>query len=162
MMASMRDGEGDDWFLLFCEAGAILKGFAHESPMGGPEETWEGVLSDVPAVFGSFLNQPAFALEDTSFCIWRTPGDDQWRKGNISYPSGADPDGSADLLSILDNNPTTYQQWAEEYYEAEVSLTAVEHIYRHDPLTAEIVAHLNADLTIHDLTNDISAIGYLS
>ena len=33
MMASMRDGSGDNWFLLFCQAGAILKGFAHESPM---------------------------------------------------------------------------------------------------------------------------------
>lgn len=162
MMASMRNGSGDEWFLLFCPSGAILKGFNHESPMAEPGKTWESVLSDVPAVLGPCLNQPAFALEDTSFCIWRTPGDDQWRKGNISYPSGADPDGSADLLSILDSNPTTYQQWAEEYYEVEVSLMAVEHIYRHDPLTAEIVAHLNADLTIDDLTDDISVIGYPS
>jgi hypothetical protein len=33
MMASMRNGSGDDYFLLFNAAGAILKGFAHESPM---------------------------------------------------------------------------------------------------------------------------------
>lgn len=33
MMASMRDGSGDDYFLLFNKAGAILKGYAHESTM---------------------------------------------------------------------------------------------------------------------------------
>src|SRR5579872_961684 len=77
MMASMRDGCGDDWFLLFCQAGAALKGFAHESPMAeGP--TWAGVLSEVPAVFSRFLTEPAFTMEDTTFCIWRTPSDDQW------------------------------------------------------------------------------------
>ncbi len=29
-MASMRNGSGDDWFLLLDATGAALKGFAHE------------------------------------------------------------------------------------------------------------------------------------
>jgi hypothetical protein len=33
MMASMRNGSGDDYFILFNSSGAIIKGFAHESPM---------------------------------------------------------------------------------------------------------------------------------
>jgi hypothetical protein len=44
MMASMRNGSGDDWFLLFSQAGAIMKGFSHESPMAAIP-TWPGVLS---------------------------------------------------------------------------------------------------------------------
>jgi hypothetical protein len=161
MMASMRDGSGDGWFLLFCPSGAILKGFAHESPMA-EGQTWAGVLSDVPAVFEGFLHEPAFSLDETTFCIWRTLGDAQWRKGPIRYPPGDDPDGSANLMSLLDGNPSTYQQWAEAYYEADVSLTAVEHIYQHRPLTPEIVAHLNADITLNDLGNDLTEIGYPS
>ena len=33
MMASMRNGQGDDFFILFNNNGAIIKGFDHESPM---------------------------------------------------------------------------------------------------------------------------------
>ena len=158
-MASMRDGSGDDWFLLFSSAGAILKGFAHESPMAaGP--VWPGVLSDVPTAFSRFLSEPAFAMEDTTFCLWHTIADSQWRKGNVAFPLGLDPDGSAELLYILDGKPETYQQWAEEYYEVEVSLAAVKHVYAHLPLTAKIVAELNAGIGLADLAADITEIGY--
>ena len=157
IMASMRDGSGDDWFLLFGQAGAILKGFAHESPMAvGP--TWAGILSNVPAAFGDFLSEPAFSVEDTTFCLWRTHGDDRWYTGAADYPPGDDPDGSGDLLSILDGNPRTYQRWAREYYEVKVSLAAVRHIYEHRPLTAEVLARLNPDVTLEDLAE----IGYPS
>jgi hypothetical protein len=33
MMASMRNGSGDEYFILFNSEGAIMKGFAHESSM---------------------------------------------------------------------------------------------------------------------------------
>ena len=161
MMASMRDGSGDEWFLLFCQAGAILKGLAHESPMAvGP--TWAGVLSDVPVQFGGFLTEPAFSAEDASFCVWRTHGDDRWHTGTVAYPPGNDPDGSADLLSILDGNPRTYQRWAREHYEVMVSLTAVRHVYEHRPLTVEVLVRLNPDVTLEDLADDLAEIGYPS
>jgi hypothetical protein len=35
-MASMRNGSGDEWFALFCPAGAVLKGLAHESAFFQP------------------------------------------------------------------------------------------------------------------------------
>jgi hypothetical protein len=159
MMASMRNGSGDNWFLLFSQAGAVIKGFSHESPMAAVP-TWPGVLSDVPAIFGTFLSEPAFSMDDTTFCIWRTVFDHQWQKGFVSCPSGSDPDGSADLLFILDGKSKTYQQWAEEYSEADVSLAAVAHVYAHLPLTEEIVAELNRDIVLSDLSADIIKIGY--
>ena len=33
VLASMRNGSGDEYYLLFSSAGAILKRFAHEAPM---------------------------------------------------------------------------------------------------------------------------------
>lgn len=32
-MASMRDGPGNDWSIVFCAEGAYVRGFDHESPM---------------------------------------------------------------------------------------------------------------------------------
>src|SRR4030095_3057050 len=75
MMASMRDGSGDEYFILFDSHGAIMKGFAHESTMSpwanDAEQIWPGVLDQVPSEFGDFLSEPAFSMSETTFCIWR-------------------------------------------------------------------------------------------
>ena len=46
-MASMRNGSGDEYFILFNLHGAIMKGFAHESPMSpwanDAKQIWPGV-----------------------------------------------------------------------------------------------------------------------
>ncbi len=144
--------------------GAIIKGFAHESPMS-PYATesgkpWAGVLDSVPDEFKDFLSEPAFSIEDTTFCIWRKYTDSSWQVGRIDYPEGDDPVGSEDLLSILDSQPSTYEEFAEEYYEREVDLSAVEHIYQHKALTSEIVATLNADVSLGELKSDIEEIRY--
>jgi hypothetical protein len=43
-MASMRNGSGDEYFLIFSPQGAIMKGFDHESAMSPwsrvPKEVW--------------------------------------------------------------------------------------------------------------------------
>ena len=163
-MASMRNGSGDDYHLLFTPQGAILKGFAHESNMSpyhvDPPCVWKGVLDDVPEIFASFLTEPAFSLEDTTFCIWRSKSDDAWQRGAIEFTNDEDPDGSADLLAILDGKPRTYQAWAEEYYEQPIDISAVEHIYHHRPLTQAIVTRLNAELSLLELEEDRVEIGY--
>jgi hypothetical protein len=142
-MASMRDGCGDSYFILFTKDGAIMKGFAHES------EAWRrtlqrgqplpGVFDGVPEEFAEFLNEPAFSIEDTTFCLWRRPSDPARRTGPIETLDGEDPDGSAELLRLLDGDPGAYRAWAEVYFETTVALSAVEHIFRHRSLTEEVV-----------------------
>ena len=156
-MASMRNGEGDEWFCVFSKHGAFLKGLHHESEMA---KGWPGLLDTVPKDFKSALNEPAFSMKYTSFCIWRTHHDDRWYVGNISYPPGDDPDGSAWMLAILDGNPMTYQRWAEDYYKRPVSLSAVEHVYAHKQLTEEVVRALNPEINLSELAEDIAQIGY--
>ena len=55
MTASMTDGSGDDYFILFNSQGAIIKGFAHESSMSPfvnePIKVWKGILDNVPNDF---------------------------------------------------------------------------------------------------------------
>lgn len=63
---------------------------------------------------------------------------------------------------MLDGNPQTYQIWAEEYYEQQISLAAVEHIYANRCLTQEVIEALNAKLSLEALAADIAEIGYVS
>lgn len=162
-MASMRDGSGDEYYLLFTSAGAIMKGFAHEAEMTPyrvePPQIWPGVLDAVPQVFTPFLSESAFEREATTFCIWREYADAEWRRGSITFPKGEDPDGSADLLAILDGAPRTYQAWAEEYYEQDIDLAAVQHIYQHQPITDADVKSLNPEMSLTALQEDLAEIG---
>ena len=163
-MASMRDGSGDEYFILFNSHGAIMKGFAHESTMSpwatDSEQLWPGVLDEVPSEFREFLTEPAFSMGDTTFCIWRRNEDTSWQVGQIEYPQGNDPDGSEDLLFILDGQPSTYRKFAEQYYERPIELSAVAYIYQQKPLTSEILKILNAEVSRETLKPDLEQIGY--
>jgi hypothetical protein len=165
-MASFRNGLGDDYFLLFLPAGAILKGFAHEASMSpyafDPPHVWSGVLDIVPAVFTDFLNEPAFMLEQTTFCLWRTIHDATWQRGPVQYPDTPDPDGSVELLAMLDGNPLTYHAYAEAYYKQPVQLAVIQHLYAQQPLTQAVIRALNPDLTLADIQADLDEIRYPS
>jgi hypothetical protein len=165
-MASMRDGSGNGYFLLFTEAGAILKGFAKDSPLNpfrtDPPQIWPGILESVPACFADFLTEPAFALEETTFCLWRRKDDRTWQRGVIAFPEGTDPDGSGELLALLVGGPEQYLAYAEDGFETEVPLAAIEAIYQHRPLTNSLVHTLNPELSLAELQEDLKEIGYLA
>ena len=64
------------------------------------------------------------------------------------------------MLKIFDLLPTTYRSFAEEYYEVDVPIEAVVHIYDHLTLTDGVVAALNPDLQANDVVSDAEEIGY--
>lgn len=164
MLASMRNGSGDSYFILFNSFGAIIKGYGHESEMAGytidSGQVWPGVIDKLPPEFEAVLTDPALVAEETSFCIWRLYSDSRWQTGKIDFPEGEDPDGSEDLLFMLDGNPSTYQQWAREYYEKDIPLDAVKAVYEHKPLTQQLVSSLNSERRIEDLESDLDEIRY--
>jgi hypothetical protein len=166
MMASMRNGSGDEYHILFDSHGVIMKGFDHESAMSpwsnDDERLWPGIFDDVPAEFQSFLSEPAFSIQETTFCIWRRYMDSSWQVGNIEYPAADDPDGSEQMLKILDGRPLTYKEFAEDYYDQPIELDAIEHIYQHKRLTNEIITSLNSDISLELLAKDIDEIDYPS
>jgi len=61
---------------------------------------------------------------------------------------------------MLDGMPETYRKFAVEYYERDIPLSAIELIYKHQPLTDEIIASLNPDVSFADLKADMENIGY--
>ena len=161
----MRNGQGDHYFGLFNAAGCWLKGFDHEAPMSpfasDPPTVVAGVFDGVPAELQACLTEPAFVIDETTFCVWRRHSDRRWQCGSVRLPAGEkDPDGSAGLRRYLDGNPQTYRDWAAEYDERHVPLTAVRSIYAHEPLDQRLVTDLNADVSLSELHADVDEIGY--
>ncbi len=159
MLSSMRNGEGDDWLILFAARGVVMKGFTVSSKMAA-DCPWPGVIDSVPEDFSGFLNEPAFAIDKTTFCLWRRRSDPAWGTGAADYPPGPDPDGSGKLLRFLDGDPETYRRWGEEYYGARLNPKAIEQVYRHDRLTEFLIRSLNPKARLADLRDEIEDIGY--
>jgi len=153
-MASMRNGSGDDWFLLLDHAGAALKGFAHELS-DGPLLS-HNIQAHVPADFSSFLNEPAFSMQYATFCYWRKAGDNFWSK----VDGGPDDDGADEMLALLVSGPSGYKEWAEDYFEVPVALDAVTALFAHQPLTDSIILALNPDADIDFAHGQAQEIGY--
>ena len=164
-MASMRNGSGDEYFILFSPQGTILKGFDHEAVMSPwsqePTKVWPGVLDHVPASFASFLTEPAFSMDNCTFCIWRESGSIAWHRGPITFPEEeADPDGSQNLLWMLDGDPATYKQFAADYFETTLNIDSVSSLYAHSPLTPTIVAELNSEASWDSAKEAAQEIGF--
>ena len=87
-------------------------------------------------------------------CFWREPADAEWGI------AAADRGGHGLFELLVEGTPEAYRNWAEEYYETDVSLPAVEHVYALRPLTPVIVTQLNPEVELADLDLDIDEIGY--
>ncbi|MEV6537106.1 hypothetical protein AB0M86_47495, partial [Streptomyces sp. NPDC051639] len=168
-MASMRNGSGDEYSIVFSAAGAYVRGFDHESPMspfGNDGEPWPGVVDEVPELFKPFVEEPAFTDQDgvpvVTACLWRGPTDERWHHGTIDFPEDAvDPDGATSLFGLLvDRSPEAFQRFAEDYYEVSIDLAAVRQVHALQPLNQELVSSLNPEASLADLAQDISEIGY--
>jgi hypothetical protein len=163
-MGSMRNGMGDEFFVWFNKAGCFIKGFDHESEMSSwsteDQLPWPNLYKGIPEQLSAALKEPAFSIESVSFSFWRLKGEPNWNRGDFSLPDSEDPDGSEYLLGILDCKPSTYQDFAEEYYEEDIPLAPIREIYAHAPITAKILEYLNPSVSLEDIEEELKEIGY--
>lgn len=159
-MGSMRNGSGDHFFALFKPAGVGIIGLAHESPMFRVGEPWPGLFDGLPAALADLRTEPAFDSVNCSFCIWHAAGDKAWKRGPVEMAPGDDPDGSAELFRLLDQDPAGYARFAAEYYETDVPIESVVAIYEHRPLSPELISTLNKNASLAELRSDLGGIGY--
>ena len=150
MMASMKNGSGDEYFLLFNNSGAIGKVFLVNSQLS--DNDINKLFARIPTSFQSFKNEEAFKLDNISFCFWRLNTEQYWilepQRKNLPY------------LDFLTGDPTLYKKWAEKYYEKNLDSGAIQDIFLHKPLTLQIVSKLNNEISLEDLYEDINEIGY--
>jgi len=102
-MGSMRNGCGDEFFVLFNQHGCFIKGFAHDSAMSSwctdEQKPWEGLLKGLPNEFKEAAEEPAFSMDNISFCLWRSFQDAEWQIGEFEFEDDDDPDGSEYLIN---------------------------------------------------------------
>lgn len=162
--ASMRNGSGDEYDIVFDDSGVFIRGLDHKSPMADGE-SWPGLTESVPHVFHEYVYNSVFSYEDdlqATVVIWRQTDDEHWSCGDIHFPEGhQDPDGSARLFSIvLDGTASAYKLHAEDQHEIHVNLGAVRELFAGTPLTNDLLHRLNPSLSITDLAEDATVIGY--
>jgi hypothetical protein len=167
-MASMRNGSGDAYSIVFAPAGAFIRGLDHESPMSPARHVglWPGLIGTVPSVFDAQVREPAFSDHgqlDATFVLWRQFSNDSWQTGAIAFPTyggrRSSPDGSELLTVLIDPGPDTYLGFAADYYEIALDTPAVAHLWALRPLDDAVVTALNPHLTLADIHQDAHQIG---
>lgn len=156
-MASMRDRQGDEWFLLFDKSGAAIKGFAHESDVAKSDHA-KRIQIEVPPSFSSFLSEPAFSMGDASFCYWRSAGAAEWSKVSTEHPES--DDGSSALLALLIDSAESYVEFASNYFEKNISVEVVRYVYSLQRIDERLVSSVNSGLAIADALTMAREIGY--
>jgi hypothetical protein len=162
-LASMRNGSGDGYLIWFAQAGAVLKGFAHESATwsylngeGQGDLAASSLGQQLPSAFESFLREPAFVIKEVTFCLWRQLEAASWEVWQPPVPEElCYNDGSQDLLWMVNGEPRTYQGWAEENYEIKPALATIQRVYAHRPLTERLLKRLGSPRRMGELTEEL-------
>ncbi len=164
-MASMRNGSGDEYFIVFAPAGAVVRAFDHESElspwMRDDQAVAAEVLQGYPAGLRFVIDDPAFRTEggpatDLTFCAWSTTGAEGWRVGAIDDDGGAE-----ELLEvILDGTPRGYQAFAVDYFELDPTVEVVEAFFAHRPADASVIERMNPDANVSETISELRSIGY--
>jgi hypothetical protein len=147
-MASMRDGSGGHWFVLF--QGERV-GYKFISPNDGMMNDLAEIIENAPANYRKFLEEPAF-YADQATGIWLLENE-EWIKYGLQQAKFIE-----DLTTVTEWGCEGYKIWAEDYYERDLEHEALSKIFEHD-LSSTVVEKLNPDLTLEDLDKDLKEIG---
>ena len=154
----MRDGCGDEWWILFHRNDwAALKGLAHESPAWSKhgEKLSAALQRSIPNDLTGFSTEPAFRWEDTSFAYFHAIGAAGWTRANDLTPYSTDDAGDDQLLEHLVGAPSDYVNFAKDYYETEIDERIVAEIFALRPITDTIVQTLNPATTLDEITEEL-------
>lgn len=155
----MRNGSGDEYYVLFQRAGIAVKGFAHESPMASAGAPPNGLFDGFPEEIRGFLTEPAFSMSNATFCFWHV-AEGGWESAPAIRPEGPDPDGSEFLLEQWVDSPERYREFAEEYFEVNLLRDTVAHVWAHEPINDAFVQSINPETSIDALRDSLTEIGY--
>lgn len=154
-MGSIRNGSGDDIFVLFNESGCFLKGFSHEFPQRelSPNMFYE----NIPDAFQAGTTEPAFSPQNVSYCAWQDLSGEGWKDSvkesdldfNVFF-----------LIQDLDGQASTFQKFAEEYHEMEVDLGSLQAVFDQASMTKDLAESLNPEIEYSSLLSDLNQIGY--
>ncbi|HPH64198.1 MAG TPA: hypothetical protein PLF40_00560 [Kofleriaceae bacterium] len=162
-MASMRNGCGDEWFMLFDAQGRVgLKGFAHESDAWAQgRNAYSATLQRaVPSTLYGFAKEPAFRWDCTTFVYVAADPHVAPQRLHATPAIDALDNGAEVFLQHLTGDAASYVVYAAEYFEIQVDVALVGHVFALKPLTDEVVAALGSERTLDELADDLKEIDY--
>jgi len=169
--------EGNDSLVIwFSPGGCVIKGHDEESVMNPAvaafdleeqegKKLYPGLLKGFPNELKGFLKEPDFSTDNATFVIWRKAEDVAWHIGPITWPNRKpnrwkSHDGSDDLLSPLAVDARAYANWLKKAKNRKVNADDVERIFKHEPLTADLLKRLDSHKKLADLKEEFKTIGY--
>ncbi|GLY04268.1 hypothetical protein [Actinoplanes sp. NBRC 101535] len=172
--ALMSNGSGDEYTIVFGEAGVFIRLFDHESAMSShtaddEAELWPRLTAGLPPDFAEHLTEPAFrhgADMIATAVLWRRTTDDRWHAAaGITFPPSRglydiSPDGTDRLSILCDEITDEYADFAGDYYETGIDRAAVKHVAALRPLTDDVVRALNPESSLAAIRTEVATIGY--
>lgn len=153
----MRDGEGSRMLVLFHKEGCVINGFDAEVKKRNKTELTQGL----PTIYHPFIFGEPVKSYGTTFCLW-TNQKEEWEVGKIKDAE----DNSEDFLAFFEEDPTTYVEWATDYFEGSyvksgIPIATVTKIYQGQVLTKKMVLTIVDELEDwKQLETDLKEIGY--
>ena len=154
-MGSIRNGSGDDVYVLFNNEGCFLKGFSHEYPMGA--KSYDAFYTSVPEVFLEASREPAFSPHNVNFCFWRHKGGSEWQS---ALPHDTLDSDIFFLIQGLNEEAKSYQAFASDYFEIETDIEHISSAYQHIAMTQPLAEAMNKDIIYSELVESLNEIGY--
>jgi hypothetical protein len=158
LMASMRDGCGDEWWIVFHRNGwGALKGLGHDSSAWSQHgQTLSAALQrSFPGDLKGFATEPAFRWGETSFAYFHSPEATNWIRVNDLAGYSMEDTGENQLLAHVAGSPSDYATFAGDYYETEVDEQVVARIFALQPITASVVSALNPSTSMEGIAEEL-------
>jgi len=155
----MKSGCEEEMLILFNKHGSVISGINNETfDWEADIPKIENLTKGLPEQFYDFIYNEPIKTRKSTFCIWRTIADSEWQTGET-----VEPDGSEDILYLLDGVPKKYVEFCEDYYEKEIPLDIVEKIYQGESISLDMILKLNDELEDEDIEtikNELEEIKY--
>jgi hypothetical protein len=153
--AGMKDGSGEEYYVLNGRGFALIKGFVKASKFAGigaeHGRPIEGLLPVQMPSLKPALREPALDWQYTTYVGWCTG--DEWV---VRCHSGEMGLCKAQCL-VLQDDGRAYHRWAEEYYERGLDRAVVEEVFRSGLVTRSHVSALSPTGIPADLKKELTA-----
>lgn len=154
-LASLRDGQGSQVFLVWTPLGLFAKGYdAEAGSLDGAPEAVAAARAELPAETGSaFFDEPAFAWDELTFFGWRRTSHDPWRW----IPPV--PSARNFLLRHVTGDPQDYRHWALEYFDSDLPPNLIQRAFEGGEFAWSDLLALNPDASRAAIRQALAELG---
>ncbi|MFP3153044.1 hypothetical protein LQZ18_01165 [Lachnospiraceae bacterium ZAX-1] len=146
------DSGGDHYYVIFSQAGCIVKGFDHECDLSpyNYDEVYEPMPKEIsehdfyaktPVELSVLLDDVALEKELVTFCMWQSADDTEWHYTPFDIPDEWF-DGIDTFISLTPDFDK-YIERTNEYYEIDLDTDIVKAIYEGNEITATMIEKIN-------------------